>query len=164
MLASVLFGGCLAFTTSSGADRKDTQKPMPWTRITAHWNNGTLPPPHRRSGTLELQADGAFTRTLRRGYGDEAANAEVTEGRIDAAALSALTTQLEALGLRTIRWQEAERHPVGGSMRWIVVSGPEGNVTVPAFPVDSQREAARQVFDAVMAAVPRDKDAAGSDD
>lgn len=154
-LAAVLFGGSLTFAPSSGADHKDTQKPMPWTRITAHWNNGTLPPPHRRSGVLDVQADGTFTRTERRGYGDDAANAEVSEGMIDTAALSALTNRLEALGLWTIRWQEAERHPVGGSMRWVIVSEPDGRVAVPAFPVDAQVEAARNIVDAVLGAAPR---------
>lgn len=129
-----------------------------WSRITASWNNGSLPPPHRRSGQLTIHADGRVERVAMHGYDADAANTVRSEGRIDETALATLRRQLDELDAYNTRWQEEPRPPVGGPMRWVSIETATETITVPPFPVATQVERARAVFDAVRAAVPRDAD------
>lgn len=121
MLAIVLLMG---MSGAAASDPEEESGAMTWTSMTAHWNNGTLPPPHRRSGTVVVRADGAWTRTDRQGYGNEANDATVTHGRMTATSLAALKHRFDSEGFATVRWQEADRHPVGGPMRWLSVQTP----------------------------------------
>lgn len=129
-----------------------------WSRITASWNNGSLPPPHRRSGQLTIHADGRFQRLAMQGYDADAANIVRSEGRIDEAALATLRRKLVELDVYSTRWQEDPRPPVGGPMRWVSIETAAETITVPPFPIVAQAERARAVFDAVRAVEPRDPD------
>jgi hypothetical protein len=129
-----------------------------WSRITASWNNGSLPPPYRRSGQLTIHADGRFERVAMQGYDAEAGNTVRSDGRIDQAALATLRRKLVELDVYNTRWQEEPRPPVGGPMRWVSIETAAETITVPPFPVAEQTERARAVFDAVRAVEPRDPD------
>lgn len=126
-----------------------------WTKISAFWNNGTLPPPHRRSGSLELRSNGEGRQVLVSGYQADDANSVAQVFAVDAASLKALTEQLVALKAFSTRWQELNPHPVGGSMRWLRIETEAGTIEVPPFPVAKQRERAEQIFAAVKAVVPK---------
>lgn len=149
----VLIGLLLPSPHVSAADMTPDTKS--WTKISAFWNNGTLPPPHRRSGSLELLANGEGRQVLVKGYQADDANSVAQVFTVDASSLKALTEQLVALKAFSTRWQELSPHPVGGSMRWLQIETTTGTIEVPPFPVGKQRERAEQIFAAVKAIVPK---------
>jgi len=148
-LCAVFMPGRAGAGETYGNQEPDT---MPWITISAHWNNGSLPPPHRRSGSLVLHNNGNHERTELRGYAKDGGSTTTTRGRISFPELVALTNALDAAGIHEIPWQEAKEHPVGGSMRWLSVTTEGGNIDIPAFPIDSQKAKADEMFDLVMQA------------
>ena len=125
-----------------------------WTRISVFWNNGSLPPPHRRSGSLVLAANGHGTQTLVQGYHADAASTTKQAFVVSAATLAVLGDQLLQHKAFSTRWQELEPHPVGGSMRWLQIETASGVVEIPPFPIGKQRARADAIISAVRAVVP----------
>ncbi|AVP97466.1 hypothetical protein C7S18_09770 [Ahniella affigens] len=125
-----------------------------WTRISVFWNNGSLPPPHRRSGSLVLEANGQGTQSLVQGYHVDAASTTKQDFVVAAAKLAALSEQLRKLKAFSTRWQALEPHPVGGSMRWLRIETASGVIEIPPFPIAKQRERAAEIIAAVKAVVP----------
>lgn len=152
LLAYAVVFASLWIPSIAGADMK--QHLPSWTQISAFWNNGTVPPPHRRSGRLVIGANGQARRVQVRGYDPNPDTETVQAFELDSATLQALTAQLDALKAFSTRWQVLDPHPIGGSMRWVHIETSRGTIEVPAFPVPSQRERADQIFAAIAAVVP----------
>ncbi len=118
-------------------------------------DNGSLPPPYRRSTEIVVDAAGHGTLTRVRGYdrNDPAQRFEQLftvspEQREDFA------RRLDELGLWTTRWRERQRVPVGGPLVQVSFRRGERSVSLPAFPLASQQEAVDALRAEVLAMVP----------
>jgi hypothetical protein len=80
--------------------------------LTLTTDNGSLPPPYRKSERITLDASGVIHRRRTRGYVDS----DVTETTATLAreAMDALADDLDALGLFETAWTAPERPSVGG--------------------------------------------------
>lgn len=133
---------------------ESTAKPLP-IAVRYLGNNGSLPPPYRRSTEIVIDADGQGVLRRRHGY-DLTDRAQLFEQ-----AFSLTPTAMESFGLRMAElgamdhaWREQSRPPVGGSVILVRLTQGDQVVEVPAFPIASQQELAGSVRAAVMALVP----------
>ena len=122
---------------------------MPPVTISYSSDNGSVPPPHRRSLSAALDADGALRVERTRGYGDADREIEVSTAAPDVVA--ALVEDLRRLGLFTTAWSEPDRRVVGGSARRVEVRVGDDHAVIPSAVVAEQREAR----DAIVACVQK---------
>ena len=127
---------------------------MVWSTLSAHWNNGTLPPPHRRSGSVIIHSDGHGERHSVRGYDTSAENTVVVPFQLTQEQVDHLSRELVRLNAFDTQWKELDQHPVGGRMRWVTIEHAGGRVSVPPFPIARQAELANKIHEAITAAAP----------
>lgn len=99
-------------------------------------DNGSLPPPHRRSTLLEVRADGSATLEKLRGYKREPGALNSIDFEVDPVVHRQLSERIAELGLLSREILAAERHPVGGGTVQLCFSGTGGEVRFPRFPAD----------------------------
>ncbi|HWS27946.1 MAG TPA: hypothetical protein VN259_15395 [Xanthomonadales bacterium] len=129
--------------------------------IQYHGDNGSLPPPYRRSTSISVDAQGRGKLIRRHGYDlTDPAQAFEADFVISVDQREAFARRLDELGAWKVRWKEQPRPPVGGSVVHLRLSSGERVIEVPAFPVASQRELAAQLRDAVTSLVPESVGAA----
>jgi hypothetical protein len=125
--------------------------------ISLHSDNGSVPPPHRRSTSIEIDAAGHGVYESLSGYDREAPGmcyrAEFTLG---AEARAAFAAEIERIGVFDRAWREREKVPVGGPLRSASLSRGEQRVRIPPFPVEKDAQAAREVLAAIHALVPEE--------
>jgi len=120
-------------------------------------NNGSLPPPHRRSTTLVVRADGRATLEKLRGYKREPKALTAVNFEVDSAAHQQLSQQIAKLGLLSRDIPSTDRHPVGGRTTQLRFSGTDGEVHFPSFPADpADVELRDELASAVRALIPTD--------
>ncbi len=134
--------------------REALEQTVRWNTVSAHWNNGTLPPPYRRSGSVTIHSDGRGERASVRGYVADAENTVTASFQLTPEQLKHLSSELVRLKAFETRWKELDQHPVGGRMRWVTIQQENGGVSVPPFPVAAQAERAGQIHDLIMSAAP----------
>ncbi len=124
-------------------------------------DNGSVPPPYRRSTDIRLDADGRGTLTRLHGY-DRSDSSQ----RFDAAFVVSpeqrhqFAQRLQQLGLWDTRWREREGVPVGGPRVYLSFRRGAQKVTLPAFPITRQQEAVDALRAEVLALVPETATAA----
>jgi hypothetical protein len=129
--------------------------PVDAVSVQYHGDNGTLPPPYRRSTEIQIDAAGQGTLLRVRGYdrNDPAQRFEKAFA-VSPERYRAFARRLDELGLWTTRWRERERVPVGGPLVSVSFSRGEQEVTLPAFPLASQQDAVDALRAEVLALVP----------
>ena len=125
--------------------------PPPAVTLDYYADNGSLPPPHRRSTHATLAADGRLVVTRTSGYDGDGDASEHAVAHDDAAAL---VRDLRALGLFSTAWAEPERRTVGGGLRRLRVTAGEEHAEIPALVHADQRDAKRAILARVLAALP----------
>lgn len=125
--------------------------------ISLHSDNGSLPPPYRRSTSIEIDAEGHGVYESLSGYDREAPGmlyrAEFT---LDAKARSAFAAEIERIGVFDRAWREREKVPIGGPLHSASLVRGEQRVRIPPFPVERDAQAAREVLAAIHALVPEE--------
>lgn len=118
-------------------------------------DNGSVPPPYRRSTDVSIDADGSGMLTRLCGYDHSDASQRFefpfvlsTEQR------QQFAQRLQQLGLWETRWRERERVPVGGPRVYLSFHRGAQKVTLPAFPIARQQEAVDALRAEVLALVP----------
>lgn len=123
--------------------------------IQYHGDNGSLPPPYRRSTSISIDAEGRGKLIRRHGYDlTDPAQAFESDFQLNVEQREAFARQLDEVGAWKVRWKEQSRPPVGGSLVHLRLMSGERVIEVPAFPVASQQALAAQLRDAVIALVP----------
>ncbi|MBK8285070.1 MAG: hypothetical protein IPK97_09385 [Ahniella sp.] len=96
------------------ADVPETKEgTMIWSKLSAHWNNGTLPPPYRRSGSVIIHADGRGERHSVRGYDSSGDNTVIVPFQLTPGQIDQLSRELVRLKAFDTQWKEMDQHPVG---------------------------------------------------
>jgi len=118
-------------------------------------NNGSLPPPHRRSTQITITAAGEGCYSRLQGYDqDDPAQRFATNFTLDEAALQGFARRVRQLGVMDLRWREQSRPPVGGPVVLVRLSQSGRTVDVPAFPDTSQQDLAAALRSAVLELLP----------
>lgn len=124
-------------------------------------DNGSVPPPYRRSTSIEIAADGSGRLVRLLGY-----DLQDPAQRFEYAFIltgdqqQALARRLEELGLWTTRWRERQRVPVGGPHVHLRFSRGDQKIVLPAYPVAHQEAAVEALRSEVRALVPEAANAA----
>jgi hypothetical protein len=118
-------------------------------------DNGSVPPPYRRSTSIEIAADGSGRLVRLLGY-DQQDPAQRFEYafKLSATQQQAFARRLEELGLWTTRWRERERVPVGGPYVHLSFRRGDEKAVLPAYPVQRQEAAVEMLRSEVRALVP----------
>lgn len=118
-------------------------------------DNGSLPPPYRRSTDISVDAEGNGKLTRLHGY-DLQDSAQRFEHAfvVPPEQRRQFAVRLQQLGLWETRWGERQRVPVGGPLVHVSFRRGAQKVTLPAFPVASQQEAVEALRAEVLALVP----------
>lgn len=118
-------------------------------------NNGSLPPPYRRSTEIIIDATGQGLLRRRHGY-DLTDQAQLFEQvfSLTPAEMESFGRRVAELGAMDHAWREQLRPPVGGSVVVLRLTQGDQVVEIPAFPITSQQPLAAEVRAAVMALVP----------
>lgn len=124
-------------------------------------DNGSVPPPYRRSTSIEVAADGSGRLVRLLGYDrqDPAQRFEYAFA-LTGEQLQAFARRLEELGLWSTRWRERERVPVGGPYVHLSFRRGDQKVVLPAYPVQRQEAAVETLRSEVRALVPEAANAA----
>jgi hypothetical protein len=120
-----------------------------------HGDNGSLPPPHRRSTEIVVDAAGHGMLTRVHGYDrNDPAQRFERSFTVSPRQREIFARRLDELGLWTTRWRERERVPVGGPLVHVGFRRGEQSVSLPAFPLASQQDAVEALRAEVLALVP----------
>lgn len=126
-----------------------------------HGNNGSLPPPYRRSTSISVDAQGRGSLIRRHGYDlTDPAQAFAADFVLSIDQRQAFARRVDELGAWKVRWKEQSRPPVGGPLVHLRLTSGERVIEVPAFPVASQQALAAELRAAVTALVPESVGAA----
>ena len=124
-------------------------------------DNGSVPPPHRRSTDIRIDADGSGTLTRLHGYDhSDSSQRFETAFVVSPEQRQRFAQRLQQLGLWDTRWRERDRVPVGGPRVYLLFSRGGQKVTLPAFPITRQQEAVDALRAEVLALVPETATAA----
>jgi hypothetical protein len=142
-----LAGDGSATSNPNQQDRKTSQA-LTWISITVGWNNGTVAPPYRKSGSMMIKADGSILLTQLEGYDPKEPNkTKLVHYQAEPKALADLLTRLESLGAFNTNWQAAKDPPVGGSQRFTSIELKDRIIAIPA--TLKLRERAAQISAAI---------------
>lgn len=129
--------------------------------IQYHGDNGSLPPPYRRSTSISIDAQGRGSLIRRHGYDlTDPAQAFAADFVLSIDQRQAFARRVDELGAWKVRWKEQSRPPVGGPLVHLRLTSGERVIEVPAFPVASQQALAAELRAAVTALVPESVGAA----
>jgi len=96
-------------------------------------NNGSLPPPHRRSTEIRIDADGSAQFEKRLGYDLQDTNQHFEHVfQISTEQRSALAALISELRVFETPWREVERPTVGGSSVFVICSDGKRDVRIPS--------------------------------
>lgn len=136
---------------------------LPGVAVEYHGDNGSVPPPYRRSTSITIDAEGHGRLLRLHGY-DHSDAAQRFEFAFVLAAerRAAFARRLQELKLWETRWREppAERMPIGGPLVHLRFRRGEEQVAVPPVPVAKQRELAQELRAEVLALLPAEAIAA----
>lgn len=118
-------------------------------------NNGSLPPPHRRSTEIVIDASGRGMLRRVRGYdsGEPGQRFEMAF-QLDLEPLECFARSMLELGVIGLHWRQMARPPVGGPVVSVQLTMGKKCVEVPPFPVARQQALAAQLRSAVLELVP----------
>lgn len=118
-------------------------------------DNGSLPPPHRRSSEIRIEADGSAEYASLLGYDRSDPQRQLRSSfALDAAQRAQLIDLCARLAVFSTDWQEDERPHVGGSGVALMLSDGSRTVRIPRQPIESQRPARDGLVAAIHALVP----------
>jgi hypothetical protein len=145
-----LAGYASASTSPNQQVGKTRQAPV-WISMTVGWNNGTVAPPYRKSGSMMIKADESILLTQLEGYDPKEPNkTKLVHYQAEPKALADLLTRLESLGAFNTNWQAAKDPPVGGSQRFTSIELKDRIIAIPSYAeTAAQRERAAQIFAAI---------------
>ena len=112
-------------------------------------DNGSLPPPHRRSVRATLGADGRLVVTRKRGYNGDG---DSKERFLSPEVIAAVMRDLRALGLFSREWAEPARTTVGGGLHRLRVTVGDEHAEIPSFVRSEQADAKRAILECVRSA------------
>jgi hypothetical protein len=139
----------IALLLTSNLQAKTPNTKPNWQIITAGWNNGTVAPPYRQSGSLRIQRDGSITLINEKGY--DGTQRSETKLRVTEADILALHQQLLALNAYKTRWKASENPPIGGSQQYVDIQFAKRSIQIPSYAHSEQeRERARKIWAAIM--------------
>ncbi len=120
-------------------------------------NNGSLPPPHRRSTEIRIDADGGARFEKRLGYDLQDAKQRFEHTfLLSAEQRSALSALINELRIFETPWREVERPTVGGSSVVVSCSDGKRELRIPSQLLPEQRVVRDQLVAAVQSLVPED--------
>ncbi len=123
--------------------------------IQFHADNGSLPPPYRRSTQISVDAAGHGQFIRRHGYDlTDPAQRFAADFVLDIDQQQAFARRLDEIGAWQTRWKAQLRPPVGGPLVHLRLVQGERVVELPAFPQARQQARAAAVRAAVLALVP----------
>ncbi len=125
--------------------------------IVVSGNNGSLPPPHRRSTEIRINADGKAQFEKRLGYDLQDSKQRFEYAfQISADQRSALAALISELRVFETPWREVERPTVGGSSVVVSCSDGKRELRIPSQLLPEQRAARDRLVAAVQSLVPED--------
>ncbi|MCO6384967.1 hypothetical protein [Oceanicola sp. 502str15] len=115
-------------------------------------DNGSLPPPHRRSFSADIRTDGTATIRRCRGYGEDACVEEVIT--LPDGAMKAIIAAVRDSGLAATPARKNDRPPIGGKGDWgrVWLNGEE--LALPRSPDPADAARVRAVLDTIKGAIP----------
>jgi len=120
-------------------------------------DNGTVPPPFRRSLRIDIDAEGRGRVTRQIGYNvGDAANRIEIDFAPASEALSALARLIDRLNVFEHNWARAEDTPTGGPLTYLSIQRGATRVRIPPYPLDALRAAADSLRSAVRELLPAD--------
>ena len=123
--------------------------------ITLTSDNGSVPPPHRRSTELSIESDGRARMEARRGYDlTDADQRHAIEFQLTADQQRRLSLQCDISGVFSTTWQEVERPNIGGSSMLLSIRDGQRSVRIPGQLIEPQRYALDQLVAMIRALVP----------
>ena len=143
--------GCSLFNPSTGLP--DTL-PVDF-NLHYDWQEGSLAPPFHYEYSITLESDGRGELVMIPDYPGEDVPVWVEGFQVDADAMNELYQLMLERGVFTTDWRAQGDPPVGGSFQWLTVSAGGQTVEIPAFPIESQAEAAEAVSAAINRMVPQ---------
>lgn len=149
----IVWMGLGAMLATGGADQ--AAAPRPPLSVALHADNGSLPPPHRRSTEVHIDATGQARYTYLVGYDREDPQRRYEETfLVPPVAHAELDALLDREAVFDTTWQETPRRPVGGPMTLLSFARDDRQVRIPPFPIEPQQEAARSLAAAVLTLLP----------
>lgn len=125
--------------------------------VSLRLDNGSVPPPYRRSTSIVIDTAGRGVYESLAGYDREAPGQLYrAEFALDADRQKAFAAEIGRLGVFGRNWREREKVPVGGPLRSATLTRGEQQVRIPPFPIEADVESAREVLAAIQALVPED--------
>jgi hypothetical protein len=118
-------------------------------------NNGSLPPPYRRSTEISVDADGRGVYTRRLGYDrTDPTQAHTREFQLSPEIRDAFANWVSESGVLDRKWRETPRPTVGGSQATLTLECAGRCARIPAQPIAAQRALAVEAIARVRALVP----------
>lgn len=127
--------------------------PSEWS-LRYDWAAGTMPPPHHYEIAIGVASDGEGWMEMVPGYPGEGTPVWRESFPVSAADVGALRELMEARGIFSEEWTEAEDLPVGGSLEWMVVEADGRRYEIPSRLSDEDRARVEPVYDAIRSLVP----------
>ena len=123
-------------------------------------NNGSVPPPYRRSTEVVIDAKGRGRVSRLLGYDrTDAAQRYAIEFTTSAAVMHAVAAAMDSLGVFTTRWRERPEAPVGGSTTAVKISRGEITVRLPIHAIEAQCAAVAAIIAALRELIPAETQA-----
>lgn len=118
-------------------------------------DNGSLPPPHRRSSEIRIEPDGSAAYESLLGYDrSDSRNRLLSNFVLDAAQRAQLIDLCARLAVFSTEWREVERPNVGGPSVVLMLSDGNRTARIPSQPIESQRAARDELVTSIQALVP----------
>lgn len=125
--------------------------------VSLRLDNGSVPPPYRRSTSIVIDTAGRGVYESLAGYDREAPGQLYrAEFILDADRQNAFAAEVKRLRVFERSWHELDKIPVGGPLRSATLTRGEQQVRIPPFPIEADVESAREVLAAIQALVPED--------
>lgn len=144
----------MMLTMAAGASSPDSITRF---SIVVSSNNGSLPPPHRRSTQISIDPDGNARFEKRLGYDLQDTKQRFEYAfQVSADQRSALSALISELRVFETPWREVERPTVGGSSVVVSCSDGKRELRIPSQLLSEQRAARDRLVAAVQSLVPED--------
>lgn len=118
-------------------------------------DNGSLPPPHRRSSEIRIEADGSAEFESLLGYDRSDPQRQLRSSFVlDAGQRGRLIDLCARLAVFSTNWQEVERPNVGGPGVALILSNGSHTARIPRQPIEAQRAARDELVAGIHALVP----------
>ena len=151
-LLAVFCIGCATGNSSAGAQN---ERPDDFA-VEYEWRAGSMPPPYHYRYAVFINPSGQGEIVLTPDYPSATVPKWTELFKVEEEGLNDLYRMMVENGLYSGKWRQMDMAPVGGSNQTLVVTSQGKQIRVADYLVSEQQAAAKAMYEAVRAMVPKD--------